>query len=183
MKRLGERIKRKRELLHFNLNELAEKVGISSSALSQIENSKSFPSLFTLKSIAESLLTTIGELVGENESLVGNPVVYKADIRFVEQNQSGTIVFGLSNQDVNKQMDTFLVRFAKNSGMEGMLKGSQGQVFCRVLSGEIRFDLNEKSHILKPGDNIYFNARFSHNAINVSEGISETLWIQSPPYY
>lgn len=183
MRRIGERIKRKRELLHFNLNELAEKVGISSSALSQIENSKSLPSLLTLKSIAEALHTTIGELVGENDSLVSNPVVRKPEIRFAEQNPSGTIVFGLSNQDINKQMDTFLIRFAKNSGMEGLLKGSQGQVFCHVLSGEIRFDLNEKSYILKPGDNIYFNAKVSHNAINISEDISETLWIQSPPYY
>jgi XRE family transcriptional regulator, regulator of sulfur utilization len=54
MKRLGERIKRKRESLHMQLNELAKKVGISSSALSQIEKAKAFPSVITLKSIADS---------------------------------------------------------------------------------------------------------------------------------
>ena len=69
MKRIGGRIKKRRELLHLHLNELAEKVAISSSALSQIENSKSYPSVLTLKSIADALHTTIGELVGENETL------------------------------------------------------------------------------------------------------------------
>ncbi|NLE31941.1 MAG: helix-turn-helix transcriptional regulator, partial [Bacteroidales bacterium] len=48
MKRIGERIKKKRELMNLNLNELAERVAVSASALSQIEKSKSFPSIFTL---------------------------------------------------------------------------------------------------------------------------------------
>ena len=39
MKRIGARIKGRRKLLNLQLNELAGKVGISSSALSQIENS------------------------------------------------------------------------------------------------------------------------------------------------
>ena len=69
MQRIGERIKSKREQLGLQLNELAKKVGVSSSALSQIEKAKSFPTIITLKLIAENLQTTVGELIGENESL------------------------------------------------------------------------------------------------------------------
>ncbi|MDP3181133.1 MAG: helix-turn-helix domain-containing protein [Bacteroidota bacterium] len=183
MNRIGERIKKKRELLNLQLNELAEKVGISSSALSQIEKSKSFPSILTLKSIAENLHTTVGELVGENESLGNNPVVCKKDIKYIDQNKSGTIIYLLSNHDLNKQMDTYLVRFAKASGIEGFFTHAYGQIFCHVLSGEIRFDLEGKSYLLKQGDNIYFNAKTTHDAINNYEGVSELLWIQSPPNF
>jgi len=183
MNRIGERIKKKRELLRLHLNELAEKVGISPSALSQIEKSKSFPSILTLKSIAENLHTTVGELVGENESLNNRPVVYKNDIKYIDQNKSGTIVYLLSNHDLNKQMDTYLVRFAKASGIEGLFVQAYGQIFCHVLSGEIRFDLEGQSYLLKQGDNIYLNAKATHNAINNCEGVSELLWIQSPPYF
>lgn len=183
MNRIGERIKKKRELFGLHLNELAEKVGVSPSALSQIEKSKSFPSILTLKSIAENLHTTVGELVGENESLGNNPIVCKNDIKYIEQNKSGTIIYRLSHHNVNKQMDTYLVRFAKASGIEGLFTLIYGQIFCHVLSGEIRFDLEGKSYILKPGDNIYFNAKASHNAINSYDGLSELLWIQSPPNY
>ena len=66
MKRIGERIRQKRELLGLQLKVLSKKVGISSSALSQIEKAKAFPSIITLKSIAENLHTTVGELIGEN---------------------------------------------------------------------------------------------------------------------
>lgn len=183
MNRIGERIKKKRELLRLHLNELAGKVGISPSALSQIEKSKSFPSILTLKSIAENLHATVGELVGENESLNNNPVVYKKDIKYIDQNKSGTIIYLLSNHDLNKQMDTYLVRFAKASGIEGLLTHAYGQFFCHVLSGEIRFDLEGKSYLLKQGDNIYFNAKAAHDAINNYDGVSELLCIQSPPYF
>lgn len=183
MNRIGERIKKKRELLSFQLNELAEKVGISSSALSQIEKSKSFPSILTLKSIAENLHTTVGELVGENESIGNIPVIRKRDIKYIDQNKSGTIIYLLSNHDFNKQMDTYLVRFAKASGIEGFFIHAYGQIFCHILSGEIRFDLEGKSYILKQGDNIYFNAKATHDAINNYEGVSELLWIQSPPNF
>lgn len=183
MNRIGERIKKRRELLKLHLNELAEKVDISPSALSQIENSKSFPSILTLKSIADALHTTIGELVGENESMTNNPVVLKNEIKYIGQNSSGTIVFLLSNHDSNKHMDTHLVRFSKASGIEGLFKSKNGQVFCHVLSGEIRFDLNDKTYILNQGDNIYFNAKLPHNAINNAENVSEMLWVQSPPSF
>jgi len=93
MNRLGERIKRKREILNFPLNELAKKVGISSSALSQIENSKSFPSILTLKSIADNLFTSVGELIGENEILAKHPLVKNTEIKFAKTNNTGTSLF------------------------------------------------------------------------------------------
>ena len=181
MKKIGERIKKKRELLNLHLNELAEKVGVSPSALSQIEKSKSFPSILTLKSIAENLHTTIGDLVGENEPNGHTPVVNKNDIIFTGQNPSGTLFFRLAHYDTTNQMDAFLVRFTKASGIDGYFTNSIGQVFCHVLSGEIRFDLDGKIHLLKAGDNIYFHTKSSHNAINNNSGLSELLWMQSPP--
>ncbi len=183
MNHIGERIKKKRELLNLNLNQLAEKVGISSSALSQIEKSKSFPSILTLKSIAVNLHTTVGELVGENEALKNNPVVCKKDMKYVDQNKSGTIIYLLSNHDSNKQMDTYLLRFAKASGIEGFFTNAFGQIFCHVLSGEIRFDLNGENYVLKQGDSIYLNAKDRHDCINNQDGISEVLWVQSPPNF
>ncbi len=183
MNRIGERIKKKREMLDMPLGALAKKVGISASALSQIEKSKSFPSIITLKGIADNLHTTVGELIGENESLMNNPVVTRKDMKYIDQNKSGTIVYLLSHHDINKQMDTYLVRFAKASGIEGFFPSIHGQIFCHVLSGEIRFDLDAKNYILKPGDNIYFNAKTPHDAVNNSDGVSELIWIQSPPNF
>ena len=183
MKRIGERIRKKRELQDINLNELAEKVGISPSALSQIENSKSFPSIITFKSIAENLHTTVGELMGENEALAGSPVVFKKDMKLVNQNSSGTLIYLLSKHDINKQMDTYLIRFSRASGIEGFFADTFGQIFCHVLSGKIRFELEGNQYLVKQGDSMYFNSKDAYDVINVNGTISELIWIQSPPVF
>ena len=183
MKRIGERIKRRRELLNLQLNDLAKKVGISPSALSQIENAKAFPSIITLKSIAQNLNTTVGELIGENESLSKNPVVHRNEIKFVEKNQTGTEIYLLSHHDVNKHMDTYLLRFDKDSDLNDLFPNNYGQVFCFVNSGEIKFDLNDKVYLLGTGDSIYFNSKASYSVKNIADNISELLWIISPPSF
>ena len=180
MNRIGERIKKRRELQNLHLNELAVKIGISSSALSQIEKSKSFPSVITLKSIAVHLHTTVGELIGENEGSYGNPVVLRNEMKFVDQNKSGTIMYKLSHNATNKHMDTYLVRCAKASGIETFFQNSHGQVFCYLIEGEIRFKIEEKIFLIKSGDSIYFNAKASRDVVNNYDGLSEMLWIQSP---
>lgn len=182
MKRIGERIKKKRESIGLHLHEVAERVGVSSSALSQIEKAKSFPSIMTLKSIADCLHTSVGELIGENESLANNPVVLKDEEKFIDQNEAGTSIHLLSHHDLNKHMDTYLVRFAPFSGIGGLFPNPHGQVFCHVLRGEIRFDIDGKSFVVKQGDNIYFNAKLPHGADNLTGTTSEMLWVQSPPH-
>ena len=87
MKRLGERIKKRREFLKMQLNDLSKKVGISPSALSQIENAKAFPSIVTLKNIADSLHSSVGELIGENEMLAKNPIIRYKEKKFVKDNE------------------------------------------------------------------------------------------------
>jgi len=106
MKRLGERIKKRREYLKLQLNDLARKVGISPSALSQIEKAKAFPSITTLKNISDNLITTVGELIGENETLTKNPLVKHNEMKFVLENSSGALLYLLSHHDPGKQMET-----------------------------------------------------------------------------
>ncbi len=181
MKRIGERVKKRREMQNLHLNTLAERVGISPSALSQIEKAKSFPSILTLKSIAENLHTTVGDLIGENESLANNPIVKISEEKFIDKNNSGASIYLLSHHDVNKQMDTCLVRFALGATTDGLFTNQIGQIYCRVLAGEICFELEGKSYTMQVGDNIYFNAKMTYHAVNTFNGESELLWIQSPP--
>lgn len=177
MKRIGERIKRNRELMGLQLNDLAKKVGISSSALSQIEKAKSSPSIITLKIIAENLHTTVGELIGENESLSNNPIFRKEDRSIADQNESGSKVHLLTQKDLSKQMDTFLIEFNLNSNSHGLFKQYNGQIFCYLLSGEIQFEIDNLSYVVQPGDSLYFNGRRNFLMKNIYEGISKMVCV------
>lgn len=177
MNRIGERVKRQREILGMQLNDLAKKVGISSSALSQIEKAKSFPSILTLKLIAENLQTTVGELIGENESLFNNPVYRKEENEAIERNDSGTVLSLLSQKDLSKQMDTFLISFNNDSDSIGLFNDHSGQIFGYLISGEIQFEIDNKSYVIQPGDTVYFNSKRNFRFQNIFPGQSDMLCV------
>ena len=181
MNRLGERIKRRREVLNLPLNDLSKKVGVSASALSQIENSKAFPSIVTLKRIANSLYTTVGELIGENESLTKNPLIKADDIKFVKVNSSGTSLFLLSHHENSKQMEPYIIKFVENSDSSDIMQSHPGQEFIHVLEGKMMITLDNSQYILEKGDNIYFNSNISHALKNIHTSSAKVLWVITPP--
>lgn len=183
MKRIGDRIRKRREFLNLQLKDLSNMVGISSSAMSQIEKAKAFPSIVTLKSVAENLHTTVGELIGENESLNNMPVIHKNDIKFVKKNKSGTKFYLLSHHDLNKQMEPYYILFIKGSDLSGMFTNNQGQIFCHVISGYLIFNLSGRSYLLGSGDSIYFNSKATYSVKNDTDSNSELLLIISPPSF
>lgn len=181
MKRLGERIRKKRENRQMQLNDLAKKVGISSSALSQIENGKAFPSIIHLKNIADCLYTTVGEVIGEHETLSKNPLLKVTEKKLVHKNRSGTKSYLLSHHDPQKQMDTYSIVFSEGSDADGIMIDHPGQEFLHVIKGSIEFLLDNEKYALNQGDSFYFNSSVSHNAKNIHGGISEIIWIITPP--
>jgi transcriptional regulator with XRE-family HTH domain len=181
MNRLGERIKRKREMLNLPLSDLSKKVGISVSALSQIENSKAFPSIVTLKSIANSLYATVGELIGEHESLTKNPLIKAGDVKFVKVNSSGTSLFLLSHHENSKQMEPYLLKFIENSDSSDIMNTHPGQEFIYVIEGKLMITLDNSQYILEKGDNFYFNSSILHILKNIHNSSAKVLWIVTPP--
>lgn len=177
MERIGERIKRKREQQSLQLNDLAKKVGISSSALSQIERAKTYPSIITLKLIADSLQTTVGELMGENELVANAPIFRKEENLLICKNESGAEMFLLSQRDLNKEVESFLLRFHHKANSSDLFKTVSGYLYGYVLTGEIQFEIDNKSYVIQVGDSIYFNTKRNFRFENLNDGISEMLCV------
>ena len=180
MKRLGERIKRKREELHLQLNELAKLVGISSSALSQIEKAKALPSITNLKLIANHLHTTVGELIGENDILSNNPLIKYDDIVLIAENKSGCSSYLLSNHGSNKHMDTLMLKLKPDANSEGIVHMHPGQTFLFVLQGEVTVHLDDNIYTLTKNDSFYLNSNLPHAITNTTSSESRVLLVSTP---
>jgi len=177
MERIGIRIKIKRESLGMQVKDLSCKIGATSSLISQIEKSKSFPSLMTIKKIADALETTVGELIGENDAAIQNPIVKPDGRKFVRKNRNGTRLFLLSNHDSNKQIEPYFVTFEKKSNSkEIMTTNYPCQEFCFVLKGSFEVILNEEAYTLNEGDSFYFDSHQTHFFTNISKDRAEMLW-------
>ena len=178
---MGKRIKRRRESLGLRIKELSLKIGVTSSLISQIEKGKAYPSIVTLKKVAEALHTTVGSIIGENENLVQHPLLKPNERRFVKKNASGTSLHMLSYHDPSKQIEPYIIQSNKTSDSEGVMTTNfPGQEFCFVLKGSFEAIINEKHYSLSEGDGFYFNSSRKHLFKNIGPGKAEILWIITP---
>ncbi|MGE4287160.1 MAG: helix-turn-helix domain-containing protein [Salinivirgaceae bacterium] len=178
MHRMGERIKKRRESLKLAAGDLASSIGVTPSLISQIERAKAFPSILTLKKVADALNTTVGELIGENGNLIEHPLLKQDERKFVKKNKTGTKSYLLSHHDPQKQMDPFLLHFEKkgDSG-EIMTPQNPRQEFLFVLKGKFRVSLSQQTYELNEGDSFYFISNQPHLFANTNNGPSELLWV------
>lgn len=181
MDQLGKRIKEKREDLGLMVKDLSSRIGMTPSLISQIEKGKAFPSIVTLKKIADVLQTTVGELIGENENLSQHPLLKSNERRFVKKNKKGTSLHMLSYHDPSKQIEPYVIQFNKDSNSKGIMTSNfPGQEFCYVLKGSFEAVINNNHYNLSDGDGFYFNSKQAHEFKNIGEQEGELLWIITP---
>ncbi|MBK7407211.1 MAG: helix-turn-helix transcriptional regulator [Saprospirales bacterium] len=178
MNRMGERIRKRREDLNIQASDLANSIGVSASLISQIERGKAYPSILTLKKIANALHTTVGELIGERSDLADHPVVARKQQKFVKKNKTGTSSYLLSHHDSKKMMDPFLLKFKeKADSTEIMTTNNPGQEFCYVLKGKFNVKLGDNQYEILEGDSFYFTSNQNHLFTNTHHGESQLLWV------
>ena len=182
MKIVGANIKRVREEKGITLRELAKQLDVSASFLSQIETGKAFPSLSSLKNLANSLQVTVGGLMGE-DSKVTDPVVKKSQRKVLKQMGKGIEMFLLTSSNPNKQMEPLLFTLGKNASSGKSSYKHFGQEFVLVIKGVLEITLNENKYLLKKGDSIYFNSSVAHSFRNLHKTTTEALWVVTPPTF
>lgn len=178
---MGKRIKKQRESIGLQMKELSVKIGVTPSLISQIENGKAYPSIVTLKKVAEALNTTVGALIGENEGIVQKPVLKKSERRFAKENGSGTRSHLLSNHHPSKQIEPYIIEFEKGADSTKIMTSNfPGQEFCFVLKGSFEAKVNQQIYELDKGDSFYFNSSQTHLFTNTSNQKAELLWVITP---
>lgn len=177
MDRIGGRIKSKRELLQMQLNDLAKRVGISASAMSQIEKAKVFPSIMTLKQIALHLNTKVGELIGEHEEMPDEPVFRREESLLIKSNESKAQMHLMTQHDIKKQINPILITFEQGSDSRELFGNMSGYMYAYLAKGELLFEIDNKSYVLQMGDGIYFNTKRNFRLENIHNDKSELLCV------
>ncbi len=181
MLRLGNRIRNRRESLHIQVNELASSIGVTPSLISQIERTKAYPSIITLKKIADALQTTVGSLIGENETYSSSPMVKFDEKKIVQSNDQGTTLYLLSNHDQQKLMEPYLLAFMPESTSEHLINPMPGQSFYYALSGSFKIEINSQIFHLIEGDSFYFNSGHKQTIYNIGKTEAMLIWISTNP--
>jgi transcriptional regulator with XRE-family HTH domain len=188
---VGQRLRAERERHGLSLRELARRLEISPSALSQIETGRSRPSVGTLYAIVSELEMSLDELFGSPRTPAatsrapdagaeeaGATLVQPRDTRKGIELESGVRWERLTptaEQDADFLYVVYEVGGA--SSREGTHMRHMGREYGLVLSGRLRVTIGfDEEHELGPGDSIAFESSRPHRLENAGSEPVEAIW-------
>ncbi|HHV78469.1 MAG TPA: helix-turn-helix domain-containing protein [Firmicutes bacterium] len=176
----GDRLRRLRTGQGLTVRGLAERVGVSPSYISQLENKECSPSFSVLKKIAEVLGTTVSTLT--EDKLPEEWMVVRRETRrkLVVDIPGCEVDFLAFTGSRDKRMQSCIVRL--QPGVEGPNRVflHDREDFFYVLQGNLIISSGSKEYVLSDGDAAYFNFHRPEIFKNPGPGVTVFLWTVSP---
>ena len=178
--KLGSTIRRIRKEKKLTIKDISIITNMTESLISQIENNKATPSVPTLMAISKSLDIPIGSLF-EDERETASPVLRSID-RPIVNTTSGITYFLLGAPQDNFPVEVIFGNMEKGASQE--LKYNHVGVECgTVITGKLKVEYNDSTHILYPGDSITIESNIPHMIENMNNGETTFIWVNSPPTF
>lgn len=171
MLKIGGKIRQLREEQGLSLRALAERAGVSASALSQIEAGQNSPSIATLEKICAALKVAITTLFDEGETEEA-PLIMRAGVRRkVYSAGSHTSIEPLARGLARKKMRPLLMVLEVGGECgEHPYASAAGEEFAMVIEGAARFEQKGTINELQTNDAIYYDPSVPHNWRNAGSG-------------
>ena len=194
---IGARLREERTRRGLSLRKLASILGLSPSALSQIETGRSRPSVSTLYAIVNELEISFDDLFGtaqewdrsgeegDSDSITVRTMrhdpedfVVREDARQVIDLESGVVWARLNpagDPDVEFLEVTYDVGGSSSVGDTFMRHA--GREYGTVLSGRLRVTVGFDTFELEPGDSICFDSKVPHQLQTIGDEAVKAVWV------
>jgi transcriptional regulator with XRE-family HTH domain len=193
---LGERLRRDRTERGLSLRELARRLDVSASLVSQIETGKINPSVRTLYAIVSELGVSLDDVFGSSaEDANGTPsepnvspaavgladdasVVQRADARRAIELETGVRWERLTARNEPGIEFLYLVYppGGESAPADALVRHS-GSEFGVVLKGRLGLTLGFNDYSLGPGDSVFFDSTTPHRLHTQGTGDVEAIWV------
>jgi transcriptional regulator with XRE-family HTH domain len=205
---IGSRIKEKRQEEGISIRELAKRIGVTASFISQVENGKANVSLDSLRRISEALQVPMLYFLSdfepkaasideepESEPLKSEPeIVYQLFDRtspLIKKNMRARlflpdsgITYELLTSRLDYKMEAFMGQLAAGAGnIAGTLKiPTEEFIYC--ITGALKIGICDKFYLLEAGDSIYFEGK-DLTCIASGSKTETTTWLSviTPPAF
>lgn len=176
---LGKRVHHYRAKKDLTLKELAERVGVTPSLLSQIEHGKAAPSLGTLKSLADEFEVPIGMLFETNGRQTQSPVIKKSTSKRIMT--EGNILYTLLSPGLD-DMEVFLCDWPPDATTGEIGYAHEGSECGYLLEGSLVLELDGVEYRLEEGDAVVFESCRPHRVYNRTDKVAKAVWAESVPW-
>ena len=158
---VGNVIKNIRIKKGIMLKEVAEKCGISSSMLSQIEKGNANPSLNTIREIAHVLDVPLFKFFLEPEKEENNIAILRKEDRKIISTKN--VTYELLSPDVPTALECMkMVLPKKNSESSREPAAHKGEEIAVLLRGRVRITIENQFCDMEQGDSVHIPALKAH---------------------
>lgn len=210
---LGARIRALRNAQNLKISDLAEKAGLTSSMISQVERALISPSIASLKKICDALDTPLGYLFEDADNANGSQPIEQSVItppssidlaNFMniyppvklmgaspvvhEENRKilspgKGIRFYLLTPNMSGSIEMIYNEYDPGATTGPSLYVHPGSECGLILTGELIVQIKDDTYVLKEGDSITFNSSDPHMKRNESGQMCTCIWANVPPWF
>lgn len=179
---LGLLLKKIRLERGLTLADVADAVGVTSGLLSQIENSKTSPSINSLEGILRFYRIPLSEFFHQIEK-EKSILVKASDVETFDTEEEGVSVSLLASKLGNNVLESYRIILLESSeiSVKSTPPEKNGERFILLLSGNIEVELSDEKYTLSAGDSLNFKSYLSCLIRNNSVEKTEFILNGNPP--
>ena len=182
---IGERVRQLRKFQKLTIRDLADRVGVTSSMISQIERNTCNPSLSLLRKVAEALDTPIWMLLYDES----------AEYNLIRKEKRNIIAIGEGGLLKQAYLTPHRKQFNGHDhqleviydewgpGVDGGFQQHYFEEEIFILSGQLEATIADKIHILNEGDCLFYLSETPHKLRTVGKTTVKFLTIITPPEF
>lgn len=167
---ISNKIKSIRKEKNLTLQDIADRAGVTKGLISQIENSRTIPSLLVLIQIIKALevdldsfFTELGLHSKEAPIIVQRKSDYE---KFENEPASGYEYFRIFTKKV-KQSTIDIVLLEIQPGSKRDFVQTDAFEYKFIISGSVKYIFRDQEVNLEAGDSMLFDGRLEHNPVNI----------------
>jgi transcriptional regulator with XRE-family HTH domain len=177
---LGRRIQDLRRRRGLTTGELAARVQVTSGFISQLEHSKTDPSLQTLQRVAAALQVPLSYLLLEEET---KPQVTRKGNRNVIHVENGGLRASILSPLPSRNLELVLLELPPDGVSWTKIQFHDGHECHLVVRGKVRAYYGDESYLLDEGDSIFWDGTTPHRLENVGHEVAQVVMALTPPAF
>jgi len=179
---IGRKLREIREKRDISQVDLAERIGVTPSTISQVESNSISLSLSALVRLSKVLNVSIGSFFGESGDSLSQ-VLFRKDSRtparignFSKREITGELLVP-SNIIAKAQM--YIINVLPGTSADRHFFLHKGEEFGFLISGNLELKLKEKKYIIREGDAIYLKSEIPLGWNNKTDKAAKLFWVLS----
>ncbi len=178
---LGERIRFYRKSKKMSGQELARRVGVSRSLISQVEKDSANPSIETLRRIAIALEIPIVLLF--EETIPPNGILVHKNGRKILKVPESNLAYQLLTPDLNRKIEFLWIEIDPGKQVEPVAFAHEGEECAVVIEGQLNLWINDTEYVMNEGDSISFDSTLPHSIANLGSQKVILVTAITPPSF